>query len=61
MGNHDHAVVRLRNAEARASGQPSTEPADLVYRPGRIYTVDADRPGAEAVAIAAGRFVLGLY
>lgn len=31
--------------------------ADAVYRNGRVYTVDADRSWAEAVAIAGGRIV----
>lgn len=33
------------------------EPADLVLRGGRIYTVDADQPWAAAVAIRNGQFI----
>ncbi len=33
------------------------EPADAIYRNGRIYTVDASRSWAEAVAIRDGKFV----
>jgi hypothetical protein len=36
----------------------AAEPADTVYRHGRIYTVDAQRRWVEAVAIKAGRFVV---
>ena len=35
----------------------AAEPADTVYRHGRIYTVDTERRWVEAVAIKAGRFV----
>jgi predicted amidohydrolase YtcJ len=35
----------------------AADPADAVYRGGRIYTVDAARSWAEAVAISNGRFV----
>ena len=35
----------------------AAEPADAVYRGGRIYTVDARRSWAEAVAIRNGKFV----
>lgn len=35
----------------------AAEPADAVYRHGRIYTVDAERRWVEAVAIKNGRFV----
>ena len=35
----------------------ASEPADAVYRGGRIYTVDAARSWAEAVAVKGGRFV----
>lgn len=31
------------------------QPAELVFRHGRVYTLDAQRPRAEAVAVAAGR------
>jgi hypothetical protein len=40
-----------------AAAQPAPEPADAVYRNGRIYTVDPARSWAEAVAIRGGRFV----
>ncbi len=36
----------------------AAEPADTVYRHGRIYTVDAQQQWAEAVAIKDGRFVM---
>ena len=35
----------------------ANEPADTVYRHGRIYTVDADQRWVDAVAIKGGRFV----
>jgi predicted amidohydrolase YtcJ len=35
----------------------STEPADLVLRNGNFYTVDADQPQAQAVAVRNGRIV----
>lgn len=35
----------------------ANEPADTVYRHGRIYTVDAEQRWVEAVAIKGGRFV----
>src|ERR1700740_1072212 len=37
---------------------PSPAPADLILEGGRIYTVDAGQPLAEAVAVRAGRVVL---
>lgn len=40
-----------------ASPAVAETPADTVYRNARIYTVDADRRWAEAVAIRDGRFV----
>ncbi len=36
---------------------PSGSPADLVLRHGAVHTVDDARPGAEAVAVRAGRIV----
>src|SRR5262245_3989322 len=36
---------------------PAQQPADVVYRNGEIYTVDAARSWAQAVAIRDGRFV----
>ena len=48
------AVVSLLLLGTAAS---APEPAEAVYRNGRIYTVDAARSWAQAVAIAGGRFV----
>ena len=39
-------------------GSASAEPADTVYRHGRIYTVDDKQPWAEALAIRHGRFTV---
>ncbi len=37
--------------------QPAAPGADAVYRNGRVYTVDAERSWAEAVAVSGGRIV----
>jgi len=42
---------------ALASGAVGAEPADLVAKNGRFWTVDDENPGAEAVAVLDGRFV----
>jgi predicted amidohydrolase YtcJ len=42
---------------AWASTAMAADPADIVYRDGRIYTVDKAQPWAEAVAIDDGKFV----
>ena len=39
------------------SQQPAGEVADSVYTNGKIYTVNADRPWAEAMAVKDGRFL----
>lgn len=44
-------------AAACGGAEPGLEPADVIYRSGRIYTVDPERPWAEAVAAAGGRIV----
>jgi len=38
-----------------AACQPAVEPADWVFRNGAVYTVDADRSWAEAVAVSGTR------
>ena len=43
---------------AACCGGASAEPADTVYRHGRIYTVDANQPWAEALAIKDGRITI---
>jgi predicted amidohydrolase YtcJ len=40
-----------------ASPAPGPEPADLVFRHGAVYTVDATRSWAEAAVVAGGRIV----
>jgi hypothetical protein len=51
-------VVLLALALALAAAAPSTmDPADAVYRNGKIFTVDPARSWAEAVAIDDGHFV----
>jgi predicted amidohydrolase YtcJ len=42
---------------AACSGAPPAPPADLVLVGGRVYTVEADRPWAEAVAVRGDRIV----
>jgi hypothetical protein len=49
------SVIPLALAQSAA---PSPAPADLILEGGRIYTVDAGQPVAEAVAVRAGRVVL---
>jgi predicted amidohydrolase YtcJ len=49
--------VFLLIAALWATGGTTPPPADAIYRGGRIYTVDAARSWAEAVAISNGRFV----
>ncbi len=44
-------------ALASAARSQATQPADLIVTGGRIYTVDATRPMAEAFAVRGGRFV----
>ena len=52
---------RREQTPAAAATEPAAEAtraaADVVYRNGRIYTVNDAQPWAEAVAIKAGRFV----
>ncbi len=48
------AFVGLAPA-ALAQNSPAPAPADLVVRNARIYTVDDDRPRAEAMAVRGGR------
>ena len=50
-------ALLIVTAAACAAERVTQSPADAVYRGGRIYTVDAERSWAEAVAIANGRFV----
>jgi predicted amidohydrolase YtcJ len=49
------SVIPLARAQSAA---PSPAPADLILEGGRIYTVDAGQPVAEAVAVRGGRVVL---
>ena len=52
------AELALTFAAALLLGaSPAKPPADAVYRGGKIYTVDAQRSWAQAVAIREGRFV----
>jgi predicted amidohydrolase YtcJ len=44
-------------AAAKAAAAPASRPADMVYRNGIIYTVDADDSVQQALAIRAGRIV----
>jgi predicted amidohydrolase YtcJ len=44
-------------ALAAAAPRPAPFPADLVFRSGAIYTVDAARSWAEAVAVSGGKIV----
>jgi len=39
------------------NGQPGVEPADIVLLNGGVYTVDAERRWAEAVAVRDGEIV----
>ncbi|MGH7513542.1 MAG: amidohydrolase [Gemmatimonadales bacterium] len=48
------AVLPLATAACRHSGEP---PADLVFRHGAVYTMDAARSWAGAVAVRGGRIV----
>ena len=52
-----HFAGALSALLVTASAPRALEPADVVYRGGRIYTVDERRPWAEAVAVRGGRFV----
>ncbi len=51
------AVVLVLAGACSRERSDHAEWADAVYRNGRVYTVDADRSWAEAVAIAGGRIV----
>ena len=47
--------------EPPPAGEETSDPsamADVVYANGRIYTVDEERPWAEAVAVKDGRFLV---
>ncbi len=48
------AVSLLVGAIGCSSGEPGNPPADLVLRGGQIYTVDAQRSWAQAVAVRGG-------
>src|SRR6266404_2816368 len=39
------------------SAQSKTDPADIVFKNGNIYTVDERQPHAEAIAVKGGRIV----
>ena len=39
------------------SGQSKTEPADIVFKNGNIYTVNDHQPHAEAIAVKAGKII----
>src|SRR6266404_8347257 len=39
------------------SAQSKTEPADLVFKNGNIYTVDERQPHAEAIGVKAGKII----
>ena len=49
--------VLLAMLAACGKDEPAAPGADAVYRNGRIYTVDAERSWAEAVAVSGGRIV----
>src|SRR5437870_11955845 len=49
--------VILLSALALSSAQSKTEPADIVFKNGNIYTVNERQPHAEAIAVRAGRIV----
>jgi predicted amidohydrolase YtcJ len=51
------ASVVLLAACTNTAGGPSVEPADRVFVNGAIYTVDAERSWASAVAISDGQVV----
>ena len=53
-----HALFLLIVMQSVAAAQSTPpEPADIVFRGGGVYTVDATRSWAEAVAVRAGRIV----
>src|SRR3954451_16797499 len=52
----DYALRRVRT-RPNTEGAPVSDPADLVLTNARVYTVDAARRWAEAVAIRGGRIV----
>jgi len=49
------AIVVLASSCSQSDAPVTTDGADSVYRNGKVYTVDADRSWAEAVAITDGR------
>jgi predicted amidohydrolase YtcJ len=49
------ALAALASSCSQSEPPDATNGADAVYRNGRVYTVDADRSWAQAVAIADGR------
>lgn len=51
------AVLLMPFALSRAQGEAGSEGASLVFRNGRLYTLDAARPWATSVAIRDGRIV----
>ena len=50
-------VLLLTGCGTAPATAPAPEPADLVLTNGAIYTVDASRPWAQAVAVRGGRLV----
>ncbi|UCF20226.1 MAG: amidohydrolase [Gemmatimonadota bacterium] len=51
------AVASLVALQVRPDPGPAVQPADLILRGGVIYTLEADRPLASAVAVRGGRVV----
>jgi predicted amidohydrolase YtcJ len=51
------SLLGLALALAAAAPRPAPSPAELVFHGGAVYTVDAARSWAEAVAVAGGRIV----
>ncbi len=52
-----HGFLILASIALSCATQPPQEPADLVLRNGKVVTVDASRPEANAVAVSEGRIV----
>ena len=52
-----HAFLLLLVLQSVAAAQTKPEPAEIVFRGGGVYTVDATRSWAEAAAVRAGRIV----
>lgn len=57
MRNRLRAVVVLSALGAAAGGRAAEAPADLILSGGRVWTADASRPWAEAVAVRGDRIV----